>query len=80
LGFVYFKMFNAIKKIRECSSSSPVAEAEGTIMEEVRERGRGGLASLCHSPAPQTPRVDLWEFEASLLYITFSRPIRTVTY
>lgn len=28
------KMFNAIKKIRECSSSSPVAEAEGTIMEE----------------------------------------------
>ncbi|XP_036023966.1 E3 ubiquitin-protein ligase UBR2 [Onychomys torridus] len=28
------KMFNAIKKIRESSSASPVAEAEGTIMEE----------------------------------------------
>lgn len=28
------KMFNTIKKIRESSSSSPVAEAEGTIMEE----------------------------------------------
>nr|XP_042121710.1 E3 ubiquitin-protein ligase UBR2 [Peromyscus maniculatus bairdii] len=28
------KMFNAIKKIRESSSTSPVAEAEGTIMEE----------------------------------------------
>ncbi|XP_032756485.1 E3 ubiquitin-protein ligase UBR2 isoform X2 [Rattus rattus] len=31
------KMFNTIKKIRESSSSSPVAEAEGTIMEEVIE-------------------------------------------
>lgn len=30
-------MFNAIKKIRESSSTSPVAEAEGTIMEEVIE-------------------------------------------
>ncbi|XP_040839307.1 E3 ubiquitin-protein ligase UBR2 isoform X2 [Ochotona curzoniae] len=28
------KTFNAIKKIRESSSSSPVAETEGTIMEE----------------------------------------------
>lgn len=28
------KMFNAIKKIRESSSTSPVAETEGTIMEE----------------------------------------------
>uniref|UniRef100_A0A7N4PAU8 E3 ubiquitin-protein ligase n=1 Tax=Sarcophilus harrisii TaxID=9305 RepID=A0A7N4PAU8_SARHA len=28
------KTFNAIKKIRESSSTSPVAEAEGTIMEE----------------------------------------------
>lgn len=28
------KMFNTIKKIRESSSSSPVAEAEGAIMEE----------------------------------------------
>lgn len=27
-------MFNTIKKIRESSSSSPVAEAEGAIMEE----------------------------------------------
>lgn len=30
-------MFNAIKKIRESSSTSPVAEAEGTILEEVIE-------------------------------------------
>ncbi|XP_051008809.1 E3 ubiquitin-protein ligase UBR2 isoform X1 [Acomys russatus] len=28
------KMFNAIKKIRESSSTSPVAEAEGAVMEE----------------------------------------------
>lgn len=36
-GF-FFQMFNAIKKIRESSSTSPVAETEGTIMEEVVKR------------------------------------------
>lgn len=34
----FFQMFNAIKKIRESSSTSPVAETEGTIMEEVVKR------------------------------------------
>lgn len=36
--FFFFQMFNAIKKIRESSSTSPVAETEGTIMEEVVKR------------------------------------------
>lgn len=34
--FFYLQTFNTIKKLRESSSTSPVAETEGNIMEEVK--------------------------------------------
>lgn len=34
----FLQTFNTIKKLRESSSASPVAETEGTIMEEVKAR------------------------------------------
>jgi len=40
------KTFNTIKKIRESSSASPVAETEGTIMEEVQEAKCGPTEGL----------------------------------
>lgn len=50
-------MFNTIKKIRESSSSSPVAEAEGAIMEEVIEnKVKSGVSGVCHSPFPETQK------------------------
>lgn len=33
----FSQTFNAIKKMRESSSASPVAETEGTVTEEVQE-------------------------------------------
>lgn len=36
LFFFFLQTFNTIKKLRESSSSSPVAETEGNIMEEVK--------------------------------------------
>lgn len=35
--FVFVQTFNTIKKLRESSSTSPVAETEGTVMEEVKQ-------------------------------------------
>jgi len=34
--FIFLQTFNTIKKLRESSSTSPVAETEGNIMEEVK--------------------------------------------
>lgn len=34
--FFFLQTFNTIKKLRESSSSSPVAETEGNVMEEVK--------------------------------------------
>lgn len=36
VSFFFLQTFNTIKKLRESSSTSPVAETEGSIMEEVK--------------------------------------------
>lgn len=36
-AFLFVQTFNTIKKLRESSSTSPVAETEGTVMEEVKQ-------------------------------------------